>query len=743
MFKISKKSWKKMLYFAVMICLLYSGSTILASVIVMDNSDTQMDMEWSGGTPFSENLANEMTQVAENDNFVLYYNPASLAVQVVEKATGYVHSSIVEDGEEVEGMNDTWRGMMQSGITLELRDAKGNTKTWPLTTKDAEVEVKEQENGFIARVVWPEGIGVTMEVVLTETGINVSIPENGTWEEEKSKYTLQSIYVFPFMDANRGFTQNGYMFVPDGCGALIRTSMETISGEPYEKQIYGTDIGLGNFNSKMETGMLSDPEGIYVPVYGIIQNINESGVVAIIESGDEYANIVAYASGITTEFNFVTAKYLVRQIYQMKVSQDGASIPKIQEERNHFDIKVSYQFLSGEAANYAGMAKCYREYLVAKGVLASQEAKNTDIPLKLEFLVSEQESALVGTNTVVMTSVEEVDEILSDLMNEGIKNLEVVLRGVSKAGASGAAPTAFDFEGSAGSKKEWTALIEKYRKLGVNITYYCDFTRGYDGIGGYSNADKAQSISKVLLQNYENGLFTYLSPKFTVNALKDFANDVRGIGVGGLAVDGLGANLYSNWNNKTTTTRGESKKILETANVGDLELALYTPNAYMFKITDAVYDIPTSSSGYYIFTDTVPFIQLVLKGYVPMYGEGFNFHANASEDRLRSVEYGIYPSYYLTKEDTLELVATASSWLFTSEYELWKDTIIKEYTEMNEVLSAVEGECITDRVVLAEGVVMVQYSNGMCVVVNYNDAEYSANGITVEAEGCLLIKDRD
>lgn len=743
MFKLSKKSLKQLLCFVALLCLLYSGSTVLASVIVMDNSGTQVDGEWSGGTPFSENLANEMTQVAENDSFVLYYNPASLAIQVVEKATGYVHSSIVEEGDEVEGMNDTWRGMMQSGITLELQDAKGNTRTWPLTTKDAAVEVKEQENGFTARVAWPEGIGVTMEVVLTETGISVLVPEEGTWEEEDSDYTLQSIYVFPFLDANRGLTQNGYMFVPDGCGALIRTSVETLSGEPYEKQIYGTDMGLGNFNSKLEAGMLLDPESIYVPVYGIIQNINESGVTAIIESGDEYANIVAYASGITTDFNFITAKYLVRQIYQMKVSQGGSSIPKIQEERNHFDIKVSYHFLSGEAATYAGMAECYREYLVENGVLVQQAAEASDIPLKLEFLVSEQESGLVGTNAVAMTTVEDVDAILTDLMNEGITNIKVVLRGVGKKGASGAAPTVFNFESTTGTKKEWKALIDKYQELGVDIAYYCDFTRGYDGIGGYSNADKAQSISKVLLQNFENGFYTYLAPKFTVDALAEFAEDVQSIGIEQLAVECLGTYLYSNWNNKAATTRSESKGILENVNIGDMELALYTPNAYMFPVTDAVYDVPTSSSSYYIFTDTVPFLQMVLKGYVPMYGTGFNFHANAAEGMLRCIEYGIYPSYYLTKEDAIELVDTYSNWLFTSEYELWKDTIVSEYASANEALASVEGEYITNRVVLAEDVIKVEYSNGMSIVVNYNDTAYSQNGTVVEANGYLLIKDRD
>ena len=744
MFNLAKNSIKKtVVCLVVALSLIFTGFSAWAMVIVMDNKDTQIEENWTGGTPFSENLANEMKQVAENDNFILYYNPASLAVQVVEKATGYVHSSIAEDGEEVEGMNSTWRGMMQSGITLELLDAKGNAKTWPLTTKDASVEVKEQADGFTAHVVWPEGISVTMKVVLTEEGIDVSIPESGITEKEGSKYTLLSIYAFPFMDANRGHDQNGYLFVPDGSGALIRTSVETISTEAYEKQIYGTDLGLGNFSSKSDQGMLLDAENIYVPVYGVIQNVNESGVAVIIEEGDEYASIVAYASGITTDFNFITSKFLVRQSYQMKVSQSGESVSMIQEERNHFDIKVAYNFLSGEDADYVGIAESYREYLIETGALKVQKAEDSSIPLKLEFIVSEQKEGLLGTSTVAMTSAEQLDAILTDLMYEGVRNIQVVLRGVNKEGATGAAPTLFNFEKETGSKKEWAALIQKYDELGVDIALYCDFTRGYEDADGYSNKDRAQSISKVLLQTYDNGRFTYLSPAFTAKALVAFAKDAASIGVDNLAVDAIGKNLYSNWNSQGPLTRAEAMNVLSSVDTDDTDLSLYTPNAYMFSVTDAAYDVPTSSSGYYIFTDTVPFLQIVLKGCVDIYGSGFNFHANADTDMLRCIEYGLYPSYYLTKESTIEMIDTASSWLYTSEYDQWKSSILSEYATMNSVMAGVEGATITERTVVADGVIVVDYSNGKSIVVNYNDSAYVDGDVKVEANGCLLIEDRD
>ena len=91
-------------------------------------------------------------------------------------------------------------------------------------------------------------------------------------------------------------------------------------------------------------------------------------------------------------------------------------------------------------------------------------SSHQEIPLKLEFIVSEQKEALIGTSTVPMTTAKEVDEILTDLMAEGITNLEVVLRGVSKEGATAVSPTVFDFAKETGKKKEWKNLIEKYKE---------------------------------------------------------------------------------------------------------------------------------------------------------------------------------------------------------------------------------------------------------------------------------------
>ena len=72
------------------------------------------------------------------------------------------------------------------------------------------------------------------------------------------------------------------MFVPDGCGALISTGQKTIAAENYEKQIYGSDLGMGAFKSMVSQSLLRSAEEIYMPVFGSILEEGKSGFAGIV-----------------------------------------------------------------------------------------------------------------------------------------------------------------------------------------------------------------------------------------------------------------------------------------------------------------------------------------------------------------------------------------------------------------------------------------------------------------------------
>jgi hypothetical protein len=105
------------------------------------------------------------------------------------------------------------------------------------------------------------------------------------------------------------------------------------------------------------------------------------------------------------------------------------------------------------------------------------------------------------------------------------------------------------------------------------------------------------------------------------------------------------------------------------------KIAFYLPNDYLFGLMQAYFDIPLDDSGYLYTTQTVPFLQIVLAGYVPFYGTALNFSSNLQDDLLRHVDFGVYPSYFLSEEITAEILNTTSVWIYTSSYAQWGQEI--------------------------------------------------------------------
>ncbi|MCA9894417.1 MAG: hypothetical protein KC615_15615, partial [Anaerolineae bacterium] len=171
-----------------------------------------------------------------------------------------------------------------------------------------------------------------------------------------------------------------------------------------------------------------------------------------------------------------------------------------------------------------------------------------------------------------------------------------------------------------------------------------------------------------------------------------------------------------------------------------VRIGMYRPNDYLFGLTQAYYDMQLGNNGYIFTSEPVPFLPTVLAGYVPYYGTALNFSSNMREDLLRQVEYGIYPSFFVTQEPTADMLNTRSSWIYTSSIEQWGEDIRSTYAWMNDLLAPVRGQQIVAHEQLASGVYMTTYDNGKRIVVNYNDAPVEQYGTTIGAKDALLLE---
>lgn len=688
------------------------------------------------GAPRPAVAAEGFAPVAENANFQLLADSATLAFKVVDKRSGYVwHSNLDEVGPD-DKLNRTWTAFARSGISIDYLDRKAIGKRASLTNAPTQIAFRPADQGFEATVQFTDpAITVGVTVRLEAAGVSVEVPFASV-KEENPDFKLGVLYVYPFLGATREDSIPGYMFIPDGAGSLIRFSATTKAKNMFYGRYYGADLGM--LATLPYDPTIRRPYKLSIPVIGMVHGEKEHAFISIVEKGASYGEVQAHPAGVTTRFNFLSTVFIYNESYFQATNRSGAGVTALQSSTNAFDVKIHHRFLTGEESDYVGMARSYQQYLVEQGVLKPQITPGQDIGIRLEFLGGEKEKILFWDRSIPMTTVDQMADILADL---DVKNPEVVYYAWPPKGASALAPTSLKLDASLGGAGQLPALAEALAARGGALHLYWDPQAALQGAAGYSpRNDLAIAITSDNLQGYNRNKINYY---FTYDALKEryaaLSRDVFGVPGVGLALDGLGSVLYSDFKRGHALNREgaiQSYQALLTENPG--RVAFYAPNDYMFGLMSAYYDMPVNNSGYLYTTDAVPFLPIVLAGYVPVYGPALNFSSSMRDDLLRHVDCGIYPSYFLSYDVTAKILKTSSSWIYTSSYAQWGQEIAESYRWLNGLLGPVKGQVVVSRQTLGEGVVATTYGNGRQIIVNYNETRFAADGVVVDGKNAVI-----
>jgi len=543
----------------------------------------------------------------------------------------------------------------------------------------------------------------------------------------------------------------GYAFVPDGTGALIRFRDNSVSLTKFQAYVYGDDMSQSAQNYRTTAGAYVPFKTASIPVYGIAHGSNQAAFVAFASSGAEYMSIISVPEENIYKYNSTHAKFNYNFSYNKLYTLDGDDpVPSIYPELNQFDILMNYDFLSGDGstddypANYVGMAKKYKDFLIEEEELTLKDSVMADIGIRLDFLMADSENSIVGFNTMVATTADDVVEILSDVQQNGIKNISSGLLGWSDGGLTLGNPSKTDFTSKIGSKTEFRNTVSKLEEMGIDLSFYQDyFLINEDQISLYRNASKhpAGWYGRVLTYNELIGIFYYARPIKSVEWLNDQATTFLNMGTASLTVAGMTSNLITDYTG-LITSRTESIRLFREAleaYEGVTLLNLTKPNAYLFKYTDRYLQMDVYTTQYLIETDTVPFLQLVLQNTMEMYAIYANFSFYTTHDILRMVDYNLFPSFILTMEPSYVLTDTNSSIYYSTEYALYKTLIETIYHSVNGALSEVIGANWINREVLASGLIRNTYSNGVVILINYDDVPQLAGLTVVPAESYVVL----
>lgn len=687
-----------------------------------------------------QGIPDDFELLAENDDFQLYANRATLAFKVLDKRSGYIwHSNLDEKGEG-DRLNRTWTAFAQSGISIDYLDAKATDERVSITNSEHAIDFKAIDQGFEAAITFNEpSITLALIVKLEANGVSVAVPF-ASIREENPDFHLGLLYVYPFFGATREDSVPGYMFIPDGSGTLIRFAAETKAQNMFYGRYYGADLGMITYLPY--DPLVNRPYKISIPVIGMVHQEKENAFISIVEKGASYGEIQAHPAGIITNFNFLFNAFIYNESYFQATNRSGAGVTTLQSETNKFDVAIHYRFLTGEDSDYVGMAKSYQQYLVEKGMLKPITDPDSNIGIHLEFLGGEKEKVLFWHRLIPMTTIAQVQDILADL---DVQNPDVVYYGWQPLGASSMPPRSLKVDNDLGNMRQLANLADEITAGRGNFYLYLNPQAALHDERGYSpRYDLAMSITSLNLIGYTRNMVNYF---FNFDALTDrysrLSEDLSSKFQGGWALDGISSTLYSDFKDNHFLNREDAIQMYQTLLAGnDVSTAFYKPNDYLFEFMQAYYDMPLGNSGYIYTTEAVPFLEIVLAGYVPYYGSALNFSSNLRADLLRHIDFGIYPSYFLSQEVTGKILTTPLSWIYTSSYSQWGQEIEETYQWLNSLLGPVKGEQIEARQTLAPGVVATVYHNGKRIIVNYTNTPFESNGVTVNGQDAVVTEER-
>lgn len=686
--------------------------------------------------PSSAEIPPSYALTAENDRFQLYVDADSLAFKLLDKRSGYLWHSGIDELVQGDRLNRAWQAFAKSGISIEYLDAKAINKRISVTNANRTLAVTPIAQGVSAQVTFADfGITLGVNLQLEADGVRVEVPFSSIREDDPN-FKLGLLYLYPFLGATRGGSTPGYMFLPDGTGSLIRFADATKAKNMFYGRYYGPDLGM--IANLPFDPQINRPYPISFPVFGMVHGEGQNAFVAVVEKGAAYGELHAHPAGIITNFNFIYSAFIYNQSYFQATNRSGAGVTTLQRRPNVFDAVVHYRFLTGETADYVGMARSYQRFLVERGLLNEVPVTAPDIGMRLEFLGGDKEKILLWERFVPMTTFRQAEAILADL---GVAKPEVIYYGWQPLGASSMPPTALRLEGDLGNLAELRELATRIASQGGHFSLYLDPQAALHDEPGYSpRNDLALAITNVNLEGYNrNKVNAYFTAAALQRRYLALAKDVAAKLDAGLALDGIGWALYSDFRHDRPLNREQTIQAYRDVLAGSpVPLGFYRPSDYLWGLARAYYDMPLGDNGYTYTSEAVPFLPIVLAGYLPYYGTALNFSSDPQEDLLRHVDFGMYPSYFLTHEVTARMLNTRSNWIYTSSYAQWGETIRETYAWMNGLLAPVQGQEIVSRRKLADGVIATTYANGKTIVVNYTDRPYAQAGMEVGARDAAL-----
>lgn len=612
------------------------------------------------------------------------------------------------------------------------------------------------EFGISVVIEEPASFIIPMEVTLSGEDLVVKVATNRI-VNENPYYTLVKVEMLSCFGAvSAQEAEAGYIFVPDGSGALLELNHFNSSYGTYNRAIYDNTY----YNDFYY--LPSYPETLHMPVYGMYYGGGEKGdggFLAIIEEGQDLSFVTATLASTDegsggSAFNRVYSGYDVSKYTQVSIlgpydSSGGLFLKSTGVMDTNYQVR--YKLFTSKITYY-DMVKAYRDYLIEQYEMTPHYEDQAKIYLEATgaLTVTERILGIPYNKTISMTNYEQLADIMEDLKDYplAVSYLGALDGGLDHKLMNQAKPVKKN-----GSGKELQTLLDTAKQNGQELFLQADFTNVYESGNGFS-AKKHSSYNfddspiEIFPYSYSKGVWingksrNVLSPRYLTSVVDGFLKGAEDYD--SLFIDDLAKGYYADYNKRNLVTPEEAQMIVNEnlqKLAGEKTLALNNPEIDKIRYGKYAVNVSRESSGFGSISLEIPFRQLVMNGLIDYTTLNIN-ESGVNEDYflLQALELGSDLKFTVTAESLDQLKYTDHAEYLSRQYELVKDDIKALYDEYEEAFSKINCMEIANHEALADGVFETTYANGVKVIVNYNQHTSVCDEGELEPLGYLILQ---
>ena len=729
-----------------------TGETETTETETTDVTDiviTDADKTGDGTTGNLADLAS-FALASENENLAFYVNDITGFFALLNKKTNDIWYSNPLDWEKDKIAQASNKEQLQSQLIVTYLNASYDIIT--VASAQAHIVSEHIGNKQIFTYVFSgatRNFSIPVCYELKEDYLDVSILVEDI--EENSDARITQISLLPFFAA-AGLNDSGYALIPDGSGSLMSFNKEVKNLSQYMGYIYNRDITASSDNASY----IDLNETISLPVYGV--NKNGAGVVVALTEGAATSAIKANVSRLFNSYNSICSHILIRdtQVRKDATGSSGAGVYYSDNTSGNLSLRV-YP-LERENSSYVGMAQRYRKYLVEEGLTALGDS-NVSNALNVElFCAVKSPTHFLGipyTGVKKLTSFEDTKTIITDLKNRGVSNPVITLTGWESGGLETTLSTNVSVEKKVGNTKSLKELISFAEENGTTLVFDNDVKNFYSGtseVKKFKHTAFSLSNTPVTLYPFSKSLNrstiagkynNIIHPEYMVEFTNKIVEKSQKLGIKNFSFNSAGTDPYAAYNSGHALTRDVSsnyiKELFANANEAtDGIISTKVGNEFVVSNVDNLTETPVYSSSLIMSQTTVPFYQIVLRGYVNLAVTPLNLSSEVSELELKCAETASSLFYQLMYSESTAFEDTSFNDYYACSYTDYAPIIEETYGRMKKVYEAVGSSTIEGHEIIGD-VRVTTFSNGAKVYVNYATTTANVGDVQIDARSYYVV----